>query len=489
MSDTTLTLSRPLVVVILTELVAIVAVALWQAFEPAREVSYALLLCPLACLEGLYSARLIRAQHLQTPDVWRFRAVEAIGLALAVKLSSAVTSSNFLPTLIRLDMRSAIGGAIVFALWIAVLLTAHDFQELDDPPAPVMAPGDSYVSPLERLTARFFIGGLLIFVAASIMSVWRGLISVVIPATFAYFVIGLLFLPGLRFQMSRREWRSLGIRSDDSMMIPWTRSGLVLVGLAAMIAVLLPTGYLNGLLDFFRSVFETLSMLAAFVGGMLAWLFSLPFRLLTGTSADPKNAPPPPPKLPSVTNPAAPVTSQILDLILKLGLVALILYIVITYFRDHPELWLMLKRLRLMRFLATLWASLRHGIGSIAQGVRLRIPAALPRLIRRQSTSGNPFRFVRLNALSARERVLYFYLSTVRRAEEQGIPRAPTQTPYEYSQTLNPTLPGGHEDLEALTGAFVEARYSRHPVEPTQAKQVQSSWERVKAALRGLKKP
>jgi hypothetical protein len=83
--------------------------------------------------------------------------------------------------------------------------------------------------------------------------------------------------------------------------------------------------------------------------------------------------------------------------------------------------------------------------------------------------------------------VLYYYLSVLRRADERGIPRRPAQTPDEYRARLGPSLPQAEEEVNQLTDAFVEARYSRHTVEREQARRVRESWQRVKAALRALK--
>ena len=97
-------------------------------------------------------------------------------------------------------------------------------------------------------------------------------------------------------------------------------------------------------------------------------------------------------------------------------------------------------------------------------------------------------RFLRFNSLSARERLLYFYLSTIRRAEEQGIQRAPVQTPHEYSTVLKQALPEVQPELDDLTEAFIEARYSLHPVTPEQTSGVLSHWKQVQQALRSRRR-
>jgi hypothetical protein len=135
-------------------------------------------------------------------------------------------------------------------------------------------------------------------------------------------------------------------------------------------------------------------------------------------------------------------------------------------------------------FLLALW---RRLIG-LAEAAGERIPRRLSLLRARRGLAEAPFRFFRLGALSPRERVLYYYLSILRRADQQGFPRQRTQTPYEYEGTLAPHLIQAQQEMSLLTQAFVEARYSRHTFERQQARRVRLDWQRVKAALQALKR-
>ena len=92
-------------------------------------------------------------------------------------------------------------------------------------------------------------------------------------------------------------------------------------------------------------------------------------------------------------------------------------------------------------------------------------------------------RFFFPGRLPPRELIRYFYLSTARRASQAGQPRAPGETPYEYRSTLDQQFPELEPDLEGLTDAFVEARYSRRLLRREDAQAVKPLWQRIKAAL------
>ena len=130
----------------------------------------------------------------------------------------------------------------------------------------------------------------------------------------------------------------------------------------------------------------------------------------------------------------------------------------------------------------------REEMGAFAEAVHERIPRRLSLRRARRGPLEAPFRFFRLGALLPRERILYYYLSILRRAERQGFPRQRAQTPHEYHVTLSPHLPQARQEMDLLTQAFVEARYSQHVIEPGQARRVRVDWQRVKAALQALKR-
>jgi hypothetical protein len=100
-----------------------------------------------------------------------------------------------------------------------------------------------------------------------------------------------------------------------------------------------------------------------------------------------------------------------------------------------------------------------------------------------------PWRFIRVGGLPPREQVRYFYLSVVRRAAGQGVQRQPSQTPGEFVRDLETQWPEAELDVEALTQAFVIARYDATEITTDEAREAKSIWQRVKQALRGPREP
>ena len=109
-------------------------------------------------------------------------------------------------------------------------------------------------------------------------------------------------------------------------------------------------------------------------------------------------------------------------------------------------------------------------------------------LLRFSSRRRRRFRFVNLHRLSSREKAIFFFLSLVRRGEEKGLPRQKAQTPHQYADKLQSSLPDVEADLDTMAASFVEARYSLHPISEEEAGIVRRAWNHVRRALLGQQK-
>ena len=136
-------------------------------------------------------------------------------------------------------------------------------------------------------------------------------------------------------------------------------------------------------------------------------------------------------------------------------------------------------------WLHALWRGASGRAADLGRAVRVRLP------VRKKEGEGNglPWRFIRVGALPPRERVRYFYLSIVRRAGEKGVERMKSETPAEYAHDLKYEWPGAEEEIEALTEAFLEARYSRREFDEEEVNPVKRAWQEIRAMVRGRKRP
>jgi hypothetical protein len=340
----------------------------------------------------------------------------------------------------------------------------------------------------------FIITGLSRLRIASLLDLSRPSTPGLVLNVLIYFLLGLVLMGQTQYTTLHRRWRAQSIKVTGKLSTRWVRYSLVFIGLITLVVFLIPTGYTMGFLEAAGSAFILLSRIAQLILGLLAFIISLPLWLLMsllGRDTPSPSLPMPPPqpvqpeKAPAASLPWFETLRSLVFWIVALGIV---FYVIRSYLRDHPQMREALSSLWLFRvihgFLTALWRSLT----GMAKAVGARIPRRLL-LHRRERAPHEPaFRFFRLGALSPRERTLYYYLSILQRAGQQGFRRKDSQTPYEYDAVLEPNLPQAQQEMNLLTDDFVEARYSPHAIDHEREREVRARWERVKAALRTLKR-
>jgi len=506
-------LFHPLVIGVMVGCIALSVVELIRLFLPAWNAMYLIGACVLAAVEANFSYRMLRARpqralDLLGLDAFRFRLIEIGFFVVMLKIGSlagrpwpdvlADIQTWPLNPFNIIDGELAAACFLVAFSWLAAGRTVDDLQRLNDP---AEFQDRYYVSPMESLTGRFFVGGIALLVAsgltrvglAYVLNLSRPSVPGLVLNVLVYFLLGLVMLGQVHFVTLHKRWQAQAIKVADELAGRWVRYSLIFIGLAAFLAFLLPTGYTMGFLESIGGTLEIVIGVARFMVGLILLIITLPIMLLLwllGLSMPASQAPPPPVEF-SQLGPAgggANWGEVLRSLVFWLVALGMVVYVLRSFLHERPELLAALGAFGPVRILRRWWAALRRLWNRAVEAIGERLASGVSLPLPRRPWSGKPISLFRLGALSPRERVLYYYLSIVRRAGERGFPRRRGQTPYEYDTLLEPNLPHAQQDMASLTQAFVEARYSRREIEPGQAGQIQTHWQRVKAALQALKR-
>jgi hypothetical protein len=346
----------------------------------------------------------------------------------------------------------------------------------------------------ERLgwLAEIFVwGGIVLLLAAALIHAFVAPARTLAIPTLLYFALGIALLAQAQFSVNHASWRTQGLQIQPDIARRWLRWAVVFLIGIALLASLLPTQYAMGpvraLLAGIGMLIRGLMYLMTVIFFLIAMLLSLLFPMVR----QPEAPPPaqeffPPPEQP-MAGAQSPAWLEILASVSFWGIVIIIVgYALVRVIQDRlgqvggeeaaEGTWWQ----RLLNWLRAWWRQL----WAWQQGLQSSLAS---RLASRRDRTGRPqrgFRFFFPGRLSPREQVRYFYLSAARRAAQAGQPRDSSQTPYEYQGDLDQKFPELEPDLEGLTEAFVDARYSPKPVEREDAAEVKPLWQRIKAALR-----
>ncbi len=313
-----------------------------------------------------------------------------------------------------------------------------------------------------------------------------------------YFVFGLALLSLSRLMSLQTHWNRLRIPvASKNLTRQWAIYSLLFLLILAVVVSLLPAGDSFGLFSvlatLLRFLFGILFFLGQLIVALILLLVSLPFTLM-GQVPPPilPSAPPPLPVLPPVEA-APPITDNaawaFLRSVFLWGVLALIaIFAIVQFVRGHGGLRAALRKSRLTTWLAMAWQWLSRNVNQTGEGLSRAISEGWKNLLSRLEERRvlPAASLLRLRALDPRRQIYFFYLAMVRRGGEQGVTRKPSQTPSEYAVSLDRALPESQEDIDSITRAFVEARYSRREVDSRDAAEVRTIWGRIRRALQQL---
>lgn len=512
---------RGLALVALTASVACGPTALWQAFS-GRAALHVLALAAAAAALGILTTERLGRPYWRQRRGLAYRLGEATVVLAAARVATWAFDVGW-PTLRQmsawlrapstfLDGPFLFVATVLMIVWGTAISATSDFLDLALQPDEIAAQqphgyGDSLsywraarslgrFDILARFARRWIWGGvaLLALVGLSrvdMQSASTGLFRVglrdlglrpeVLGGLVAYFLSGLLLLSDARLAVLRGQWFNQRIGVAPPVMQRWRASTLLVVGLVALLALALPigtTGWLTSALLWLLGLLVRIGMwLYVLLSLVLMWLLQPLLRLLQQETATELSSARPPSAIPT----QAEITGHLPDWLggtLVWGLVALV---------AGYLLWSFLQANGLLTGWSALMTRLRHSW----RWRRWRlITAVRQRLAQRRPPTSRPpggrlqGNVLRLRGLSPRERVRYFYLLALRRAAERGLVRPPHKTPQEFLRDLAAGWPEAEADAQALTEAFIAARYTAQTIEPQRMNAAHQVWRRVMRALR-----
>ena len=314
-----------------------------------------------------------------------------------------------------------------------------------------------------------------------------------------YFVFGLALLSLSRLMSLQTHWNRLRIPvSSDNLTRQWGIYSLLFLLILAVIVSLLPAGDSLGFFSVVGTLFGFLIHVLVFLSQLIVvlalLLFSLPF-LLFG-KAPPfinRSAPPPLPTLP--TQPPYSFDSSALLALLRSiflwgSLFAILVFAFIHFARQHDGILAALRRSRITNWLLLAWQWLYRSADQTRASLSRAIADGWQNIVARLEGKRSLPRpgWISLRSLDPRRQIYFFYLAMIRRGGEQGLTRKPSQTPSEYAVQLEKALPSAGEDIDSITEAFVQARYSRQEVDSRKSDLVKATWGRIRRAFQDKSK-
>jgi hypothetical protein len=488
--------AQPIIVGLMAGCIVLSIVKLFELTVPTWHGEYLVLFCTLVAIEAAYTHRLHGTRLLYARGTLQFRLAELAILFILLQLSVDISEGAlpFHDGVPRIDAAGLFFFIVVFCCWWTATETAMDLDAIGEDPGH----NADYMPPPERLARRFFSGGILLFCAAGLdqattlhrFSSQAPSVSGPIVNVLLYFILGMVMLAQIQYRGLGRRWRKEGAILPAAFTGRWLRYSLIFLTLVALLAFLLPTSYTAGFLQLGNIVlggvlgaFELAFFLVAYAIG---WVVSLlPFHQ---SHVSPHPQPPVHHYPPAHQQSSPPDWLGILrSLLFWLVSLSAAVYLVRSFLHQTGFTARLPRPLRLVSsIIDRLWTALWRRLRGYAQSLTRTVPEE-DRPGPRQTAMPRRVRWWQVGRLSPRERLIYYFVNIVRRAERQGISRGPAESALEFEAQVSPRLVEARDDLHQLTGSYLEARYSEHAVDDDLAGAARRHWKLVRGALRRLR--
>lgn len=481
----------------------------------------------IVSFEGIHSSRLLHRMGPGMQDRFRFRFVEWVVILLAVRFGlylfwgaerlSADLNRWAANVTTFFDIDLILNGLLAFCFWGAAAYLARALQELEAAPferMPAITDPGHYLRDtmphrgqvdrqaiLNRITALILSGGMVMLILSGLAQVdvsdllllRHSRSSGILLNVFIYFIIGFFLISQAHYVALKANWEIQDLPILGKLGRRWVVWLILFLLLVGFIAALLPVNYSVSLLDILYTAVHWIAFIAAQIIFIILWLISalmmLVMNLLRPEESTPQPAfvPPTPPPMPAGAAGGGwawwPFVRSLLFWFVLMGIIG---YSIVHFARDRWGIWRDLSfgkwLLRLFGLLRGLVEGTRRASQTLRRHLRLRFTRPSP------PAPQAPWRYFSLRRLSPRDRVRYFYLSTAERASRQGLARPPASTPLEYEGLLRRELPEATGEIHELTIAFIEARYTAHPIVEEHVNWVQQVWRRLRQMLTNRKK-
>jgi hypothetical protein len=487
-----------------------------------------------AALEGCITTLWLNQPQRRLLNHVAYRASEILLLLILLRLFTWATTGNWprwadLPNILRspqqlfLDAPFIWGGILTLLGWDRAVQFSKTFSQLAIDRAEV----HYYAQPKGKRSSsdkpvrtnrgdillsffRQWIGGAVILAVIVALSSFEiasfiqdaplplsrlGLRPEMLTFLLLYFLAGLALLSQARLAAMNARWLINGVTRAGQVEKTWHRTTIWLLGGVALLAAFLPLGSTFAISNILQTAVNAISAVAGIIFALFSLLIALLLSLFPNNGAEEASeallqptALPVPTALPTPIPSSLPppvVDSGMLFSSLFWGVGIVVGVLAIRFFLRgrgvQGNTAVILHAWQQFRqWLQEIWRGATSQVQDWQQAVRSRLQA---RSEDKQSTQP-PWRFIRLNSLSSREKIRYFYLSTVKRAANKGVPRQQAETPLEFARELKESWPDAEEDVDVLTDAFLQARYGRSPIKKEDVNPIKKHWQQLKSNLR-----
>jgi hypothetical protein len=500
----------------MTVCVVYVVIQIGERFFPGWNGLYLLLASLVLAFEAMLTKRAITIYFFQIYEWLPARLSEWVVILILLKLLLYIVRG---PAQLLIDLRMWSNDFLSFfteeyflvcfiALFVWSLSSnfAGYLLELEEDPQEIALEKDGVALKDRHQIRRSFITtffgvGIALLLITSILRVQIPGLPIISPVNAAfpmllYFISGFILLAQTQFWLKGVHWHLQDIPTSQKVGLRWFWTSFGILLMVLVMIIFLPTSYTLGFLELLQKIIAALFFILTFILGNIYNLIMAPFIFfmsylskLLGSPAD--TTIPTAPRVPPTIAPPEAVDPDIYFEIIR-SFVFWSIFVFGVYFafryylRQNKEVADYLAGLPFVQWLQqvkTWFLKLTHQFSqAVSKNFKSnikrlsQIPAAFPKNIQ-------PGLVLPQN-LSPRQMIIKSYLALLEWNQQAGLPRKPSQTPNEYSDSLVTRLKDAEKYLSPITQAFEEAHYTDHPISKTLSQDAQKNISALESLIK-----
>jgi hypothetical protein len=319
-------------------------------------------------------------------------------------------------------------------------------------------------------------------------------------STLLFFALGLALFSLTQLMSLQGRWSINKVPINSDLAGRWAQYSLFFLAILTLIVALLPTHYSLGFLYLLGAILRfVLAGLYFLIQLFLSLFISLVNALFSSAGQDePLEEVPLPEMGPPEFLAASPEETIIAEspvwvemlrqAFFWLTLIVILFFSIRYVLQNNSEVLIALRRFRPLAFLADWFGRIFDFLQKTGASLAGTIQGGVERLRPKRSLRQSLGDWINLRLLDPRRKVYFYYQAFLRRSNESGLPRTLSQTPSEFAQRLDQVLPESEPDIDTLTAAFIEARYTRREIPDEAAGLARRTWQRLRQALGARRK-
>ncbi|MDF1519008.1 MAG: DUF4129 domain-containing protein [Brevefilum sp.] len=313
-----------------------------------------------------------------------------------------------------------------------------------------------------------------------------------LPVVLLYFAAGFVFLSINQYAIMKTYWYLNEISVNSELAKRWIFYTILFIIFVIFIIIFLPNDFTLGFDPLLKIIAQILLFLFSIFQFLIIFPIALVISLISSLFSDQpvdnliqeqvqEYIPAPPEIIGQTPSWLAVIKSALFWLVFIL----IIVFTIRFYFKNNIKIGSLINNFRLGNWIKDFWKWIMDAFRKLKRTTANSYNTGLNNI--KEYIKNRQIRLTKLagvtRKLPPRQALIMTYLEWILWNQQFGRERRKSETPLEYAQTYNQFFEGSTNLVNTFTNIFIDARYSKHPINEAQVQEAKRLLTKLKEAF------